>query len=342
MWIGLVCAIALPLLGTAQNSMLKFLGYQNKKEDKDFSREELQVRSEADAMMGLITSWASAGVAFLIVAAVMVWLGGLSQITELSSGFWWAVIWKAPVYAVAVWSYALAHRKGDMSLISPLLAITPAIIIIIAPITIGQTASWIGVVGIMLIVVGAYLLNLFKIKDGLTAPIKELWKDHGARFMILTATLYAFTSIIDSIGVDAAKASGNNFFFAAILWTIFINLASVLVLSPFALYFVVKLRNNRNYKDLPAVLEFIGKKSAKKMSLLGFFNGAGEVFQMIAMSFMPVAYINAIKRFSMVLGVLVGGKLFKEERWKERLLGSVVMMVGVVAVVIDWALMKGL
>ncbi|MDO8241015.1 MAG: hypothetical protein Q7T51_03495 [Candidatus Moranbacteria bacterium] len=324
--VGIILAFIVSILATAQNTMLKVLGGKK----IEVPEEKKQLQKDSDSMMGLITAWASAGVAFIITTIVLVWLGGLSRVAELPIEFWQAAAWKIPLYALAVWSYALAHRKGDISLISPLLSITPAIIVVLAPM-IGQTASPLGIAGVAFIVIGAYFLNFSQRKDGFLAPMKELWKDHGARFMMLTATLWAIVSVVDAVGVR----TGGNDFVAAVMWTVVINLGSVVLLMPFALYFINKLKSKNEYQELASVQKFLGKSGAGKMTLTGFFDGTREVFQMMAMTFMQAAYVNAIKRFSMVLGVIVGAVVFKEKNFQERLTGSLIMLVGVIFIIIS-------
>lgn len=331
MSIGILLALLTSVLSTAQNTMLKLLAKYNKSEIvKSAVEKEADEKAvkEADIMMGLITSWSSAFVAFLAAFLVMVWFGIYQKIPELPNNFWMAVLEKVPLSTLAIWSYALAHRKGDMSLISPLLAITPAIIVVIAPFLINQTANLPGIVGVLFIVIGAYFLNFSQRKNGFLEPLKELWKDHGARFMMLTATIYAVTSVIDAVGV---KSGGNNFA-GAVLWSASIFFGMFVVLTPFALYFTMKLR--RSYCELPQVQDFLGSNGIIKMVLTGFFNGSGEIAQMTAMTFLLAAYVNAIKRFSMVLGVAVGA-ILGEKNFKDRLTGSLIMLLGVILIIIS-------
>ena len=328
MSIGVLLALLTSVLSTAQNTMLKLLARYKKVEGTDKKEVNKKAEKEADIMMGLITSWSSAFVALLVTFTVAFCLGSLSRMPKLPDNFWIAVAEKIPLYVLAIWCYAMAHRKGDISKISPLLAITPALILVIAPFMINQHADWTGISGVIFIVIGAYFLNFTERKNGFFGPLKELWRDHGSRFMIITATIYALTSVIDAVGVK----EGGNDLTGAILWTVFINLGGFVILMPFAMYFIKKLKNN--YWELPQVKEFLGKRGFVKMSLTGFFNGSSEIAQMTAMTFLLAAYVNAIKRFSMVLGVFVGAAL-GEKKIKERLTGSLIMLVGTILIIIS-------
>jgi len=152
--------------------------------------------------------------------------------------------------------------------------------------------------------------------------------------MMLTATLYALSSVIDKVGLIA----GGSDLKAAILWTAVFNLVSSIIMFPLALISLGKLRKSE-YQKLPAVQEFIGS-GGNKMFLTGLFNGTGGMFQMMAVNFIDVAYVNAIKRFSIVLSVMVGAFIFKEEDFRSRMLGASIMFAGVFALAVLVALKK--
>ena len=56
------------------------------------------------------------------------------------------------------------------------------------------------------------------------------------------------------------------------------------------------------------------------------------IFQMTAISLTLVSYVVSIKRSSTVLGVLWGFFIFNEEGIKARLLGSLIMLTGVILI----------
>ena len=51
-----------------------------------------------------------------------------------------------------------------------------------------------------------------------------------------------------------------------------------------------------------------------------------------AISMTDVAYMISVKRTSLIMSVFYGWALFKEEKIKERLLGSIVMLAGVILI----------
>jgi drug/metabolite transporter (DMT)-like permease len=66
--------------------------------------------------------------------------------------------------------------------------------------------------------------------------------------------------------------------------------------------------------------------------LAGVFNALGVGFQMVAVEHIPVTQVIAIKRMSALLSVLMGHFIFGEKGLRERLLGAVIMVSGVVMI----------
>ena len=56
-------------------------------------------------------------------------------------------------------------------------------------------------------------------------------------------------------------------------------------------------------------------------------------FQYTAVERGPVAYVMAIKRTSILMSVIAGSLFFKEGGFKERVLGTCVMLIGVIVLV---------
>ena len=71
------------------------------------------------------------------------------------------------------------------------------------------------------------------------------------------------------------------------------------------------------------------------MLLVGFFMALVMIFHMTAISLTLVTYVIAIKRTSVIMSVLWGAIIFKEKGIKERLVGAVIMVLGVVLIVLS-------
>ncbi len=229
------------------------------------------------------------------------------EIPEITKGFWMAIFISGTLNIATAILYLKAIKLSDLSLVSPLATFTPLFLLITSPLIIGEFPTLFGLVGILLIVFGSYILNLKEKKKGVLAPFKALLNNKGARLMLLVAFIWSITSNFDKIGLQNSSP---------IFYGIAINIFITIGITPF-----IFLKSRKNIKQIP--------KNLKSLIPVGIFHGLMIAFHMIAISMTLVAYLISIKRTSAVLSVLFGSLIFKEKGLKERILGAVIMILGV-------------
>ena len=143
-------------------------------------------------------------------------------------------------------------------------------------------------------------------------PITSLVRDRGPRLMLLVAIFWGITSTYDKVAVQ----NSNPFFYLGISYSIYTCL-----LLPF-----VAFKKSR----IAAVVH-----NTKILTPLGITQGISVILQMSALPFTFAAYVVAVKHLSTVLGVLWGKILFKEEHIRERLLGAIIILVGITLIVLS-------
>ena len=158
-----------------------------------------------------------------------------------------------------------------------------------------------------MIVFGSYILNLKEKKKGIFAPFKALLNNKGARLMLLVAFIWSITSNFDKIGLQNSSP---------IFYGITVNIFITIGITP-----IVFIKSRKNIKQI--------QNNLKSLIPVGILNGLMITFHMIAISMTLVAYLISIKRTSAVISVLLGSLIFKEKGLKERILGSILMILGV-------------
>jgi drug/metabolite transporter (DMT)-like permease len=228
--------------------------------------------------------------------------------------FWLAISAALPLELAAFFLYMRALRLSPLSLSLPFLAFTPVFMILTGFFILDETISTGGALGILLIVLGAYILNLSKTKTGLLGPVKAVLHEPGSWIMLLISFLYSFTAPIGKLAV----LHSNPWFFAAVYN---LTLTAVIVsLWPVA----AGSTGTRGLFTRPG-----------PMLLLGLVAAAENFCHMMAIAQVEAAYMIAVKRISLLLGVLYGAWWFGEEKIPERLAGAAVMVAGVF--LIRWA-----
>ena len=230
-----------------------------------------------------------------------------TEIPPLGERFWLALVTGGTLYAFTLVLYMKALKSSDLSITVPMLTFTPLFLLITSPLMVGEFPGIFGLIGIFLIVTGSYLLNINKKSQGYFAPFKALLKEKGPRLMLVVAFIWSITANIDKIGLQNSSP---------LFWVIAVDIYVALLMLPLCTF-----RRNRKTAQIRA--------NWRALLTLGLFGGLTAVCQMTAISLTLVAYVISIKRTSAIGGVLFGYLIFKEKGIRARLVGAIVMVLGV-------------
>lgn len=262
-----------------------------------FSKQNLKKSDE------YVVAWS---LSFFSVIFLLPWVL-YTGIPALNSQFAIALLIGGSINAVTAVLYIKAIKVSDLSLTVPLVALTPLFMLLTSPLIVGEYPNFFDCIGILLIVAGSYLLNVKEKSQGYLAPFKALLKEPGPKFMLIVAFLWSITSNFDKIGVQNSSP---------IFWLFSLFGTMSVLLLPILLH---KTPNpsRKILKQLPM------------LAAMGFFNAVGVLCQMQALTLTLVVQVIAIKRTSVLMGVLFGHFIFKEQDIQQRLLGAAIMILGV-------------
>ena len=251
----------------------------------------------------------TAMIGYCLSASVFLWLAvAAGPPVALVAPFWTCLAVGGVLGGVTYWLYGLALKAGDLSLTLPMLAFTPLFLLVTSPLTLGEFPEPGGLCGIALVVAGAYVLNLRERKGGVLGPIKALWTRRGPRLMLAVAAIWSIGANLDKLGL---RASSPLFWGAAVYTATFLAL-----LGP---RLVKKARAGRRLPGLPPW----------PVAVAGLLEAIGIVCQMHALPLTQVSYVIAVKRLSIVFGVLLGALVLREPDLAHRLPGALLMVAGV-------------
>ncbi|NPV03936.1 MAG: EamA family transporter [Syntrophaceae bacterium] len=228
--------------------------------------------------------------------------------------FWLALAAALPLEISAFFLYMRALKLSPLSLSLPFLAFTPVFMILTGHLLLDESIAAGGALGIGLIVAGAYVLNLSKARAGMLGPIRAVAREPGSWIMLAISLIYAVTAPLGKIAV----LHSNPWFFAAVY-----NLVLTVIIV--ALWPVAG-----NDRGAPGLFS-----RPRAMLMLGLVCSIENVCHMAAIAQVEAAYMIAVKRLSLLFGVLYGAWWFGEENIRERLAGAAIMIAGVF--LIRWA-----
>lgn len=231
-------------------------------------------------------------------------------IPSLDAAFWRTTALMLPLEIAGLILYVKAIRVSPLSLTVPFMALSPVFIIVIAFLFLGEWPTQGGLAGIALIAAGAYLLNVSASKQGVFVPIKAAFKEPGSLMMMVVALIYSVTSTLGKVAVQHSSPVFFGFAYPFML---------TLVMSVYLLW------SGRFFAVFSRPLTFapIGLCSAVMVST-----------HFMAISLTQVSYMISIKRTSLLWSVIMGRLIFKEANIKDRLLGSVVMLIGIMLIIL--------
>ncbi len=230
----------------------------------------------------------------------------------LDQWFWIATAGSVTINAVTSVLYMHAVQTSPLSLVLPIVTLSPVFLLLTSPLINHEMPSALGIFGIILTTCGTYALNLHKASEGVFAPITSLWKEKGTRSMLLVAILWGVSAPLDKLAILHADP----YWYTAIA-----NLCLAVVLFPLMLRFgQTKLA--------------FSKKGLRYLTPIGFLAAASSLCQFTAFSMILVPYAVGIKRTSVLWGVAWGKLIFKEERFRARLVAAILMVAGTVLILI--------
>lgn len=204
-----------------------------------------------------------------------------------------------------------AIRTSELSLVSPLSAFNPVFTAIIALLFLNESISSKGWIGIFLIVLGAYLTKLGDLRAGIFQPFKSLLSHRGVQMSLAAYFIWAITPIFEKNAILHTNPSVPPF--ASMFGFVIITI----MLLPFV------------YKKSKNVVKNV-RRHLKLFVLIAVVQGIGQSAAFMAFSLTNLGYATAVFKLSMVFTVILGWLIFKEKDLKQRVLGSAVMLSGVI------------
>jgi len=243
------------------------------------------------------------------VLLLALWVDGLPRVQP---SFWPALAVTLCVNLLAFTLYVRAIKLSPLSLTFPFLAFTPLFLVLTGYVALGELPDALGVVGILFIVVGAYVLNLDKLKEGFLAPARNVARERGSLLMLIVAALWAISAAADKV----ALLSSSPFFFLVIFHLLF-----PVFYFP-VLWVKARGQGRQVVRQAPALLVF------------AFLGALMVLFQMTAIRMTLVSYVIAIKRAGVLFSILLGYFFFGERHLKIRLAGALLMVGGVCCILL--------
>lgn len=195
-------------------------------------------------------------------------------------------------------------QKEELSKSSPLLSLTPIFIVPWAMILLNEKIDVGALCGLLFSMIGVAVILDMRIS-------KTMIKDKKLLFQLLIVLMiYGLTTVIDKIEIGMTGA-----YLYSLIWT---------GSSAIAGLYVIKKQGVKN---------LIENTVSKTNILQSILWAASFLSQQLAVQysyelFMNTAYIKSIMYIGIIVNVVLGGKIFRERKIIQKLVGSVILILG--------------
>ena len=265
----------------------------------------------AMSVSGAMYIWLGYSLILLLMTPLMI--PRFSQVASSLVHFPLVIFGAAFSYIAATQLNLAALKREDLSYTAPLNAFVPVFTLVLAVPVLGETPPKYGLLGIAIVVIGAYIVSIKPERISWYDPLRRLFTSAGAQLSLGVAVCYAINTVLMKILTNG----GVNAF--VVLYVTTLMGWILLVKVPIA-----------RRTELAAIT------GSDKWYVLGGSLGsfAGSFFHILALANTYTSYAAAVRRLDAVISVLLGWRYLKEKGVLIKLLGSIVMTAGAVIMVL--------
>lgn len=233
------------------------------------------------------------------------------------AAFWLWVGSALPLEVLAMVLYVLAIRDTPLALTLPYMAFTPVFASLVGWLLLGETLSLQGFAGVVLVTLGAYVLDLdhARLADPRSwlAPFAAMLKRRGSRLMLGVALIYSVTSVQGKGAMQYMQGIQFGAFYFVLL--------GALTAAVFA------------WRE-PSALGVLRRPGWPALAVAALM-AVMVVTHFLALEKIQTAYMIAVKRTSILFGIVFGALLFGDRRLARHLTAGVVMVAGVALIALQ-------
>lgn len=226
---------------------------------------------------------------------------------------WLFILISGALEAIYYLLLGAAYQHGDFSLVYPLArGSAPLFVTFLALTLLGERSSLPGLLGILLIVCGIYVIHLKTFsKRGWLVPFLSL-REKSSWLALLVGLTIASYSTVDKVGLR---------FVNPLLYIYLIFTVSALLLTPYML--LIKRRAIKREWSM----------HKKGIFLAGALSLSAYLLVLLALRFSQVSYISSTREVSVVFAALLGASVLKETFGVQKIAGSLFIFAGILCII---------
>ncbi len=241
------------------------------------------------------------------LAAILIWR------YPISYPGWWFILGTVVLHALYFVFLGRSYTCADLSLVYPIARGTGSVLVVpvIGVLLLKEIITTLAIVGIISVVLGIFTVYWWGQFQKVFHDPFRFFREAGARYTLLTGLVIAVYSVWDKMGVSYVNP---------FLYMYFLVLGSALFLAPY----ICRIHSTK------VRIEVKRRAGSIIMSGLLMFISYGLI--LFALQFSRVSYISPAREVGVVVGVLFGTLMLGEPFGKGRVLGSCLIVSGLVLI----------
>lgn len=228
---------------------------------------------------------------------------------------WLIVIVSGLIEAVYFITLTRAYALGDLSQVYPLArGSAPLFVLLWAFWFLGERPTPIGVGGILLVVLGLYLVNLPSLSDW-RRPLLG-FRSPAARWALLTGQLISIYSAVDKVGVH---------YFDPLLYLYVFLVVAWMALS-------AQWLDPDRRSALRAEMQIDKRKVLLSAAAVALLGGGAYALVLAALRLSPVSYVSPVRELSVVIGAWIGVRFMGEQGGRLRIFAASLVALGILVI----------
>ncbi|MCE1188830.1 MAG: DMT family transporter [Ignavibacteria bacterium] len=226
---------------------------------------------------------------------------------------------KSVMGAVSFLCIMHALKNMEISGALPLMVLTPGLVAIFAFLLLGDTLRPVQVGGLVMLLAGTYVLEM-RPGQSLAEPFMVFAKSKYHYYIVTALVLFTATSLLDKLLLGRYKMP-------APAMMSFQQVFYLLVIAVVYIYSNIRTKGQELKKTTRQMVPWL---IAIALFTLGY-----RYTQIMAIKIAPVGAVLAVKRISVFIAAISGGKLFNESNRKQKAFATAIMVIGAIMIMED-------
>ena len=252
-------------------------------------------------------------VVFRILAGLLLLVLALIFASDVSftPTYWLAAALAIPPEVGGMLCLTMALRKGDLSLVQPILGLIPLLVMIGGIFVLSEIPAPLAAVGVVLVTTGVYFVGMTG-RTSLFGPFRSLARSAASRYAMGAVIFWTMTSVIHKVGIAEV---------GPFPWAVTLILGSALLLT--ALLPILRRRLGTHIRPVrPAPW-------MRLMLLGGLIFAIQQVGLHMALQIAQAGYVVAVSSTSTFIATLIGVLILREgEASRHRIIGGTLVTLG--------------